>query len=543
MAARRERLVPALVVAGSVVLAVVVVLLLQSAASRGRSALEASLVAEVQAVARSQDQRLASTLQATQGLAANTFELTEGSDADLEYLQSLLALVPNIRTGFFLTNSDGVITQGVQLLDDGSIGERYGRPGFDDLVGSPTFAQGVGGILDVGDGITTTSPTVAIVLPLLDRTSGALRGSFVFESEVAGDSDFNSEIRQLSRGQTGRYVFFDDQGTIIAANDDSLIATTLADDVLLTGEPGLYRLHGDIAVVAPVPSAGWRVAFEQDEEEFESGLAGPIQTVGTVVVLVLLAVGAGAGLLLLRRLRAAREEQERLQRLAAAQEEFVSIVSHELRTPVAGVLGFLQTTIDHWESLDDAERLGTVRRAATNARRLQSLTRDVLDSESLEAGRMTFSFGTVDLAEEARAAVATAAALYDDRTIEVDAPPTPLLVQGDADRLHQVLGNLIDNAVQNAPPSEPVRVSVRADGGAVELRVSDQGPGLPEDVAARVFDKFVRGRADRVGGTGLGLYIARNIVEAHNGTIAVDSEPASGATFIVRLPATRATQA
>src|SRR3546814_6837004 len=93
-------------------------------------------------------------------------------------------------------------------------------------------------------------------------------------------------------------------------------------------------------------------------------------------------------LALARRLQAAREEQERLQRLSETQEEFNSIVSHELRTPVAGVLGFLQTTMDHWSSMTDTERFNAVRRSASNARRLQGLTRDVLDSQAVESGRM-----------------------------------------------------------------------------------------------------------------------------------------------------------
>jgi signal transduction histidine kinase len=536
MRRRPERLLPLAVVAGMVVLAAAVVVLLGSAVSRGRTALESSLTGEVQAVARSQDQRIASTLGATAGLAAQPFELTEGSADDLDRLDGLLALVPTSRTGFFLTDADGVITQGVQFLDDGSIGQPYEREGFTELLDSAGFAQGIGGILPVADGLTTTSPTVAIAFPVLDPSTRSVRGSFVFESEVAGDSDLNSEIRQLSRGDTGRYLFFDDNGTILAANDDSLIATAIDDPDLLQGLPGLRHVGDDVVVVAEVPSAGWRIAFQQDRHEFEAGLSGPIQTVGSVVVVILLAVGAVSGLLLLRRLRAAREEQERLQRLAAAQEEFVSIVSHELRTPVAGVLGFLQTTLDHWDGMPDAERRSTVRRAATNARRLQALTRDVLDSESLDAGRMSFDFGTVDVAEEARTAVATAQALYDDRRIELQVPDGPLVVHADSDRLHQVLGNLIDNAVQNAPPTEPVEVTVRRDGAWVELAVLDRGPGLAEDVAARVFERFVRGRADRVGGTGLGLYIARSIVEAHHGTIAVESSPTTGARFVVRLP-------
>ena len=89
-------------------------------------------------------------------------------------------------------------------------------------------------------------------------------------------SDLNAEIHQLSRGETGRYLFFDTNGTILAANDDSLLATRVTDDTLPHGDLGFHRIHGDVTVVEEVPSAGWRIAFEQDAGEFESGLSGPI---------------------------------------------------------------------------------------------------------------------------------------------------------------------------------------------------------------------------------------------------------------------------
>ena len=117
---------------------------------------------------------------------------------------------------------------------------------------------------------------------------------------------------------------------------------------------------------------------------------------------MLLAVGLTLTVVLARRLRQAREEERRLIELNRSQDEFISVVSHELRTPVSGVLGFLQTSLDHWEVMSDADRHNAVRRAFTNARRLQAMTRDVLDTESIESGRFGYVKHEVDLTEEVR---------------------------------------------------------------------------------------------------------------------------------------------
>jgi len=533
---RLERLLPVAVVAGMAVLAAVVVLLLDRAADDGRAALEDALVSEVEAVARSQDQRLASTLSSTSGLAQQRYELTEGSAADLAALESLLQLVPDLRTGFFLVDADGTITQGVQLLDPARIGQRYDRPGFQELVARPEFA-GRGGILEVDEGITSASPTLALVLPVVDRVTGTVRGAFVFESEVAPDSNLNEEISNLGKGETGRYVFFDHNGVVIAASDPALFDEPITDPELLTGPVGFleHHLDGDVVVLADVPTAGWRIAFRQDVDEFESGLSGPIQTVGSVVVVAFLAVGAVSGVLLLRRLRAAREEQVRLRRLAESQEEFVSIVSHELRTPVAGVLGFLQTTLDHWDAMDDAARRSAVDRAAANARRLQAMTRDVLDTQSLESGRLVHAIDHVDLARELRDAVEAVRGLDAERELVLQVPDGPVWVAADPDRLQQVLANLIDNARKHSPVVEPIEVGLELADGHAEVRVRDRGAGIPEESIERIFDKFVRGRGESVTGTGLGLYISRQIIDAHGGRIWAESTD-GGATFRFVLP-------
>jgi signal transduction histidine kinase len=362
----------------------------------------------------------------------------------------------------------------------------------------------------------------------------------VFESVVAADSDFNKEIGQLQRGETGEYLFYDDLGSVVAANDPALLGEALSDERLLTASDGIHRFDDRLVVIDEVPSAGWHIAFRQDLDEFEEPLAAPLDRAGRVLVFAVLAAGFVFTVGLYRRLRAARAEQERLRQLNEAQQELISIVSHELRTPVAGVLGFLETTLDHWDGMDEAERRNAVTRAAANAQRLQAMTRDVLDTQSVEAGRLVHVLEPLDLVAEVRNAVDAAQALAPERTFTLELPDEPLWIDGDGDRLHQVFANLLDNAQKSSPVVEPIDVEVAVRDGQAEVCIRDHGAGIAEESLERIFDKFVRERGDTVSGTGLGLYIARQIMEAHGGRIWADSRPGEGATFHVSLPQRRA---
>ena len=531
---RRDRLIPAVAFVLLASMGLLVLVLVTDAANSGREALEESLLGEVQALARSQNTRVESQLAGVESLAGQDWELEPGSVRDQAALDSLFELVQNaVRSGFYLTDEDGRITAGVNFLEP-AIGQRVERPGVEELLASGDV--GVGGrYVPVHDqGFTTELPNVGLVF-LIGEPGRPARGMFVFESEVSTDSPFNQEIAQLRRGETGEFSVFGPRGRVIASNDPSTLARPVAEDMAQAPE-GLHHLGDDVVAVADIPRAGWRIGFRQDRTEFEEGLTGPLQRVGTILVVVFVAVGVASFLALSRRLRASREEQERLRQLSESQEEFISIVSHELRTPVAGVLGFLQTTIDHWDSMSDAERSGAVLRAASNARRLQGLTRDVLDSQSVESGRMTYAMAPADLCEEVEVAVEAARALYPAQRFEMALEVDEARVRMDVDRIQQVLTNLVDNAVRVSPPDRPIELRLWTEGDAARVSVLDHGPGLPPDMMERVFEKFVRGRSGTVTGTGLGLYIARRILEAHDGTISVDSRPGDGAVFTVELP-------
>ena len=542
MRRRLDQLLPLLVLLGFLLAAVLLNLLVTSAQQRGLDALEESSLAEVQAITRSQNQSFVSQLSGAGELFQSDrepYELVVGSAKDKEKLDRLLepfSRSPSFRTGAYLLNAEGVVTQGFRLLDPSTIGQPFEWPGYDELVVRPDYATGGGGILPVSEGLTTNEPATATVIPILYAVGSPPAGAFVFENPVAIDSSFNLEIGQLKRGETGEYLVYDQRGSVVASNDPGLLGNPLSDERLVTGPLGIHRYDDQLVVVEEIPTAAWRVAFRQDVEEFEEPLAAPLESVGRVLVLGILAAGFLFTIALYSRLRASRAEQERLRQISEAQQELISIVSHELRTPVAGVLGFLETTLDHWESMDDDERRSAVSRAAANAQRLQAMTRDVLDTQSVETGRLVHVLQPLDLAAEVTTAVEAARALAPDRTFTLDVPDSQVTVDGDADRLHQVLANLLDNAQKSSPAVEPIEVELAVRDGHAEVCVRDHGSGIAEESLERIFDKFVRERGDTVSGTGLGLYIARQILEAHGGRIWAESEPGSGATFHVSLP-------
>ena len=162
----------------------------------------------------------------------------------------------------------------------------------------------------------------------------------------------------------------------------------------------------------------------------------------------------------------------------------------------------------------------------------------MLDTSRIEAGTFSYSFTDVDLGRLVEDTVATASVGQDEVRVRaaVTRPLPP--IRGDQERLRQVLMNLIDNAVKYSPAGEEVEVSARPDNGAVSISVSDCGPGIPHEQHRLIFEEF--GRADVHGGskpgTGLGLFIARSIVEAHGGSLDVRSQPEAGATYTLKLP-------
>ncbi|HWG92644.1 MAG TPA: HAMP domain-containing sensor histidine kinase [Mycobacteriales bacterium] len=215
---------------------------------------------------------------------------------------------------------------------------------------------------------------------------------------------------------------------------------------------------------------------------------------------------------------------------------FVADASHELRTPLTSIRGYAE--LHRQGAVTEPEEVSRLlRRIEDEAVRMGVLVEDLLTLARLDEQR-PLHLEDVDLTGLAADAVHDAAAVQPQRQVGLDAPG-PVAVRGDEARLRQVLGNLLSNAYQHTPPNTPVEVRVKADDRGAVLEVVDRGPGMDEQTAARVFERFYRADASRTrasGGSGLGLSIVAALVQAHGGTVELDTAPGRGATFRVVLP-------
>jgi signal transduction histidine kinase len=238
------------------------------------------------------------------------------------------------------------------------------------------------------------------------------------------------------------------------------------------------------------------------------------------------------------------EQNRRLVESERLKSELVSNVSHELRTPLASVLGFSDLLLKRELADDDRHRYLEVIR--TEAGRLATLLNDLLDLQRIERGALELAHQEFDLNE----LLSVQTTLYSAQSAlhELAFRPAPgrLIVEGDPDRLAQVLGNLLSNAIKYSPDGGDVEIrSAQVDGDAW-VWIRDHGLGVPREHQGQLFTKFFRGEAGRkrgIAGTGLGLVLARQIVEAHDGVIGFESEEGRGSTFWIRIPAARAASA
>jgi signal transduction histidine kinase len=220
------------------------------------------------------------------------------------------------------------------------------------------------------------------------------------------------------------------------------------------------------------------------------------------------------------------------------QREFVADASHELRTPLTSVLANLELLVDSLRGPDREAAVSALR----STQRMRRLVGDLLLLARTDSEQTPVTRERLDLADVVVEAASELEPVAAEHTIELDVASTPLL--GNRDDLQRVATNLIENALRHTPPGTRVTATTRTlPDGSGELVVADDGPGIPAQARATLFDRFVRGSGDRGGSFGLGLAIVAAVTQAHGGTVSADESPHGGARFTVRLPvATAQTQ-
>ena len=353
----------------------------------------------------------------------------------------------------------------------------------------------------------------ADVLEAVNRAARALGSSL---DQGRAFAAFRDELQSM--------IAFDQLRIEVAGETDSVFAT--AGEVLGGDQVVAPLTLGDRALGTLTVTRDGGSSFTSEEVE----------------MLTLLANQVAAAVENIRAYEAERSAAEELRRLSSLRADFVSMVSHELRAPMASVIGCAQTLNRRWRELTQDQRESFLGLIESETSRLSHLVGDVLDTSRIEAGTFSYSFDDVDVEELVRETAAVVSLGQDEVRVTTRVPPTLPAVQGDRERLRQLLWNLLTNAVKYTVTGDEIEVAAANENGVVAVSVRDHGPGIPPESQRLIFEKF--GRVSQDGGSkpgaGLGLFIARSIAEAHGGTLDVESETGAGATFTVRLPPARA---
>jgi len=220
-------------------------------------------------------------------------------------------------------------------------------------------------------------------------------------------------------------------------------------------------------------------------------------------------------------------------------QEFVAMVSHDLRSPLTSIGTVLELIETNRINAHSPEGLQRIKSAKENIKRLVDLVNDLLDVEKLSSGTLSIDVECVDLAYVIHKSVESVRGLAEKNNNDINTEPTTLQILGDKDRCIQVFTNLLSNAVKFSPVGSTIEITIATRGNEVEVRVKDQGKGIPPEFHKSIFERFKQvtsADGKRGAGTGLGLAICKAIVEAHAGTIGVESALGKGSIFWVRIP-------
>jgi PAS domain S-box-containing protein len=282
---------------------------------------------------------------------------------------------------------------------------------------------------------------------------------------------------------------------------------------------------------------GWEAIAEQvpltEGDDIPRAVTLPVDVGGRELWLSFVAVRTFRGVVYAFRDQTIEHE------LDSAKSDFIATVSHELRTPMTAVYGAARTLLRPDVELDAEDSRELLEMIATQAERLAQITEEVLLASRLDRGGVTVEQKPVDVAEIARETARAMEPQLPKRAsldLKVDGS---LYATGDPDRIQQIVMNLIDNAAKYSPYGGKITVFVEENGASVRLAVADEGVGIPAAEQQAIFEKFYRVDPELTqgpGGTGLGLYISRELARRMDGEISVSSEPAHGSTFVLELP-------
>jgi len=327
----------------------------------------------------------------------------------------------------------------------------------------------------------------------------------------------------------GDGIFFVDHTGFVRLWNPAAEAITGIRATAVLDRPARETIPGWPSIEAMVPIA----SRPGDARETWSSETVPLDVAGGEAWLSIVGVALEEGTVY------AFRDVTRERRLERVRSEFVATVSHELRTPLASLHGAALTLREHDDLAGETQR-DLLDMIASQSQRLADLVEEILVTGQLDSGSLRVSSEPFDAGEIVRLVVESARLrVGEGRTIDVDVPAELPKVYGDAGRTRQVLSNLVDNAAKYSPDDSLIQITVDAHDGHVRFAVSDEGLGIPLNEQERIFEKFYRldpHHRRGVGGSGLGLYICRELLRSMNGRIYVDSDLGHGAIFTFELP-------
>ncbi len=334
----------------------------------------------------------------------------------------------------------------------------------------------------------------------------------------------------LLEGMVEGVLVVDSQGRLQLVNRAAQQMLGIVDSAL--GRPYVEAIrHPDItgqlgAALRGEPVSTREVAITRDLSRTFAARSAPVA-----------AAGGGGGVLVLH-------EITDLRRADQVRRDFVANVSHELRTPLTAIRGYVEALLDEPSTSDDARAFLDI--IARHSTRMERLVTDLLRLARLDARQEPLDVASCDVPQLLRGVVDDQRPGLDakQQQVAIDVAPDAVTVPADPAKLHDIVRNLVENAVNYSPDRAEIRLSARREGDTFVLTVADTGPGIPPEDLGRVFERFYRVDKSRArpGGTGLGLAIVKHLAELHGGRAVAANGAAGGAVFTITLPAVRARQ-